>query len=228
MPLPYYTPQNLDSLKNKFDTIAIKPIWINETDQFVAKMIANKSVYQQIQAATNVPWYFIACLHMRESGMDFTKHLHNGDPLTAKTKQVPANRPPFPPANGKVYSFYESAVDSLRYQQLDKWKDWSLQGMLYKMELYNGPGYIKFGRDNPYLFSGTQHYSSGKYVADGKFSNTAVDKQVGAATLLKRFFQLYPEYATGVIEKKKLQTLKTIRNNIATVGSSFWDFFTGK
>jgi peptidoglycan hydrolase-like protein with peptidoglycan-binding domain len=39
---------------------------------------------------------------------------------------------------------------------------------------------------SPYLWSFSNHYTRGKYVADGRFSPTAVSQQVGAAVLLKQ------------------------------------------
>jgi lysozyme family protein len=38
---------------------------------------------------------------------------------------------------------------------------------------------------SPYLWSGTTVYERGKYVADGRFSAIAVDKQIGCAAILK-------------------------------------------
>ena len=64
--------------------------------------------------------------------------------------------------------------------------------MLYKLEAYNGWGYRDHHPDvnSPYLWSFSNHYKSGKYVADGTFSATAVSAQCGAAVLLKRLTQL--------------------------------------
>ncbi|MGH7884097.1 MAG: hypothetical protein ACRENO_00220, partial [Thermodesulfobacteriota bacterium] len=42
---------------------------------------------------------------------------------------------------------------------------------------------------SPYLWSCSNHYSSGKYIADGTWSDTAVSKQIGAAVLIRRLEQ---------------------------------------
>jgi len=42
----------------------------------------------------------------------------------------------------------------------------------------------------PYLWCYSNHYSSGKYVADGRWSDTAISKQAGAAVLLRRLVEL--------------------------------------
>ena len=59
--------------------------------------------------------------------------------------------------------------------------------MLYTIERYNGTGYLRYHKNvpTPYLWSGSQHYVKGKYVSDGKWSSSAVSKQVGAAVILK-------------------------------------------
>lgn len=213
----YYTSVYLNNYKAKFDTAAVKSDWKKLADSWVNKMVANKSVYSQIEAATGVPWYFVACIHMRESSMNFSRHLHNGDPLTGRTIQVPKGRPVAPPANGKTYTFAESAIDALKGEDFHKWKDWSIPGMLHLFETYNGTGYISRGVSNPYLWSGTQHYVTGKYVADGKFSATAVDKQLGAGTLLKYFLDQY------TTDGKK----KVVSNAIVRAGNSFSFFLFG-
>jgi hypothetical protein len=105
--------------------------------------------------------------------------------LKARTVHVPAGRP----KTGKPpFTWEQSAIDALRGRGLGAWKDWSVPGTLYQLEAYNGFGY----RDHhptvpsPYLWSFSNHYTRGKYVADGRFSPTAVSQQVGAALLLKR------------------------------------------
>ena len=36
--------------------------------------------YDQVANATGVPWYVIGIIHEMEGGLNFTTHLHNGDP----------------------------------------------------------------------------------------------------------------------------------------------------
>ena len=131
-----------------------------------------------------IPWYFIACVHYLECSFSFKKHLHNGDPLTAYTVQVPANRPKV--GHGPPFTFEESAVDALKLMKYDKVTNWSLAYILQKLEGYNGFGYNKKGIHSPYLWSFSNHYTKGKYVKDGVFSADAVSQQMGAAVILKR------------------------------------------
>lgn len=184
-----YTPAYLQNATNMFNAATIKSSFISTGNSFLNIAKTNKQVYQSIANKVNaaMPYYFIAILHARESGCNFRTHLHNGDSLNQRTINVPTNRPKAAPANGTTYTFEESAIDALMIKGLDKWKDWSVAGMIYLFERYNGFGYARRKKNNPYVWSGTQHYTAGKYVADGVFSSTAVDKQIGAATLLKHF-----------------------------------------
>jgi lysozyme family protein len=166
-----------------YQSLLIRPARRAAVDQMVRRISSNKARYQKVAKALGMPWYVVGIIHSLEAGGDFTKHLHNGDPLTARTTHVPAGRP----KRGKPpFRWEASAIDAL--SGFRGWKDWSLPGTLYKLEGYNGFGY----RDHhpkvpsPYLWSFSNHYTKGKYVADGKFSPTAVSQQVGAAVLLKR------------------------------------------
>jgi lysozyme family protein len=132
-----------------------------------------------------IPWWFCACIHMLECGFSWKKHWHNGDPLTARTVQVPAGRPrvgnpPFP--------WLASARDALTMpgKAFDEVDDWSLPHALWLLEGFNGRGYRLYrGIHSPYLWAGTSHYTKGKYVADGKWNSEAVSKQAGCAGLIK-------------------------------------------
>jgi len=141
--------------------------------------------YRLVAAATAVPAHVVAILHTLEAGGNFACHLHNGDPLTARTVRVPAGRPvvgepPFP--------WETSAVDALTLRRLTRWTDWSIPGLAYVLEGYNGGGYRRFHPDvhSPYLWGGTTVYRAGKYVADGAWSSEAVSRQLGGMAILAR------------------------------------------
>ena len=130
----------------------------------------------------------IACIHSLESSLNFNTHLHNGDPLSARTTRVPAGRPSF---GSPPYKWKESAIDALEYNGTANWTDWSVAGICYRFERYNGWGYRKFRSPvkSPYLWSFSNHYTKGKYVADGKWDSNAVSQQCGACILMKRMEQ---------------------------------------
>jgi len=141
-----------------------------------------------VGGSSKIPWYFIACAHYLECSFDFKKHLHNGDPLSGYTIRVPANRPKV--GHGPPFTFEESAVDALKLMKLNEITNWNLPTVLRKLEAYNGFGYFKYHSVNsPYLWSYSNQYKKGKYVADGKFDAEAVSKQMGAAVILKRMEQ---------------------------------------
>ncbi|CAN0481450.1 unnamed protein product, partial [Phaeothamnion confervicola] len=142
-----------------------------------------RAVYEEIEGKTQVPWWFIGLIHGMECSFSLSKHLHNGDSLKARTWQVPAGRPK---DGSPPFTFIASAVDALQYDGFAGKDDWPLPMVLYRLERYNGFGYRKkFGFASPYLWSYTNHFTSGKYVKDGVFDSNAVSKQCGAAAMLR-------------------------------------------
>ena len=144
-----------------------------------------QSRYEVVGNELGIPWWFVAGIHLLESGFNFDRHLHNGDPLTARTKRVPKGRPGHrkpPPA----FSWEESAIDALRLHKLDNLGDWSLPRALYRWERFNGFGYRPRRIPSPYLWSFSTIYERGKFVADGQFDRDAVSQQCGAAVFLKQ------------------------------------------
>ena len=167
--------------------------WTKEADTVINnKFIPNIARYKAIATtfqntnskAALMPWWFIACIHSHESGSSFSRHLHNGDPLTDYTKQVPAGRPQV--GHGPPFTFEESAIDALTYEGFGKVLTWDFFHILYLLEKYNGFGYANRGINTPYIWSGTNHYTKGKFVKDGVFDANFVSKQVGIAIFLER------------------------------------------
>lgn len=165
-------------------------LYVNKyiVNKIINKIENNYETYLEVERLTNVPWYFTACLHSMESNLDFSKHLHNGDSLSQKTVNFPRNRPEGNPP----FTWIESATDALKLLNFDKWNDWTIEGTLFKLEEYNGFGYRKYHNHvkSPYLWSGTNHYKSGKYIKDGEWSETSISKQVGSAIILKELIKM--------------------------------------
>ena len=156
-----------------------------EIDKLVDRILNNRSRYEEVGDSVGVPWYFIAAIHNMESSQNFSKHLHNGDSLNARTKHVPSGRPK---KGNPPFTWEESAMDALKLRKLHKVKEWSLPRLLYELEGYNGWGYRLYHSHvlSPYLWSYSNHYKSGKYIADGTWSDTAKSRQCGAIVLIKR------------------------------------------
>jgi len=172
--------ENYDKL---FSTCTIKPAKYPEIDTVIKTIVNNKARYQSVGDPLHIPWYVIAIIHCMEGSLNFNKHLHNGDPLTARTVQVPKGRPL---RGNPPFTWEQSATDALIWDKLSTWDNWSISGMLYKFELFNGLGYYRQGINSPYLWSYSNHYTKGKYTADSRYDPNAVSKQIGAAVLLRR------------------------------------------
>ena len=126
----------------------------------------------------------------------FNVYLHNGEPLGKETEKEP---------DGLLFHDFETAaIDAIqressivkRFHLSTNSND--LVAMLCFAECYNGTGYYNNGHINPYIFSGTNVYVSGKYVeiqkTDGSGTTSVykadlVDEQVGAYLLFKALME---------------------------------------
>ena len=160
----------------------IRPERAGEVAWYRKKLEQYQPRYEAVAKKAGVPWWFIGVVHALEASFNFYGHLHNGDPLSARTVQVPKNRPPVwnPPTDWE-----SSALDSLVYKHFTGLADWSLAATLYRCETYNGFGYYARNMASPYLWSFSNHYTKGKFVQDHKFDPDAVSKQCGAAVLIR-------------------------------------------
>ncbi|MDM0053522.1 DUF1353 domain-containing protein [Variovorax sp. J22R115] len=165
-----------------FATCMVRPERKGEVAWHVQKLLQYRPRYEKVGAATEVPWWFIGVVHALEASFNFHGHLHNGDPLSGRTVQVPKGRPPVwnPPNDWET-----SAIDAITYEKLANIGDWSVSRALYRWERYNGYGYHARNINSPYLWSFSNHYTKGKYVKDGVFDANAVSKQCGAAVMLR-------------------------------------------
>lgn len=177
------TPQMKMEYQILFDTCLIRPEKYAEVDAVVNRIVAARPKYEAVAGHTGVPWYFIGIVHNMECSGNFNGHLHNGDPLTARTKNVPKG---YPKTGMPPFTWEDSALDALKLRSLHKLTSWTVPDMLYQLEGYNGFGYRPRGINSPYLWSYSNHYAKGKYTADGIFDPKAVSKQVGAAVILRR------------------------------------------
>lgn len=154
-----------------------------EADRIIDKILVNKYRYVNIAHHFQNPglkWWLVAVIHYHECSLNFNCYLGNGQPLNRVTTIEPKGRGPFK-------SFEEGAIDAIEYQGLDKVEDWSIGNVLYILEGYNGYGYSKYhGINSPYLWSGTNQYTSGEYISDGKYKKDVVSSQIGVAILLKK------------------------------------------
>jgi lysozyme family protein len=168
-----------------FGEMGIRTGHEREIARCVSKLVSGRARYEAAGGG-RIPWAFIGILHGLETGFDFSRHLHNGDPLAARTVHVPKGRP----ASGEPpFSFEESAADALALQGLDGISAWPAARLLYEWERYNGFGYRRRGLASPYLWSFSTHYERGKYGGDGRFDPALVSRQCGAAVQLRALIE---------------------------------------
>jgi lysozyme family protein len=146
-------------------------------------LVTNQARYQQIASVIGCPWWFIAVAHQMESGANFKTYLGNGQSLAHVTTIEPIGRGPFK-------TFEAGALDALRHEGVDKIKVWDIPRALYMWESFNGFGYVSHGINSPYVWSYTNLYTRGKFVADHDYDPNAVSTQCGAAAILLALISL--------------------------------------
>ena len=172
-----------DGYQRLFDTMQVRPGQEGGVAFYVQLLRRNQALYEAVGSDLGgIPWPFIGAIHGLECSFRLDQHLHNGDPLSARTVHVPKGRP----LNGTPpFTWRDSAIDALKLRKLDRETDWSIPRMLYLFEGYNGFGYRRFAINSPYLWSMSNHFEKGKFVADGRFDPNATSKQCGAAVMMK-------------------------------------------
>lgn len=170
----------LDTLKSlnakRFASVKV----IKDYASIARRLVATKSRYVAVQGRTGVPWVIVAVIHEREADQNFNSQLAQGDPLSRKSTHVPRGQGPYLGTDA-----WERAADvALTETGGRTWGDWSTGGYTTFLEKYNGLGYYNKGKPSPYVWAGTNQYKSGKYVADGQYSSTAVDTQPGCVALI--------------------------------------------
>lgn len=181
-----------------------KALWasmsINEDKDKVAQLAAQHIIQfkdrylivgQQTCPKSPLPWQFIGLIHLMESGQNFNRHLYNGDPLSARTVHYPVGRPL---KGSPPFTWEYSAQCALIDQGYGGAKIWQTDDILNRLEDYNGHGYMLRNTLTPYLWSGTNHYTKGKFDEvwnittkhyDVKYNPEEVSQQIGAAPVLK-------------------------------------------
>lgn len=178
--------------EKRWATAEIRKDKIHAVGRIIRRIEASRGRYDSVAGLSGVPWHVIGGIHNMESGGSFKRHLHEGSPLSGRTRWVPKGRPK---TGSPPFTWEESALDALKYDKMAQ-TDWeSLDDSLYRVERYNGTGYLRYHKDvpSPYLWSFTTIYTKGKYVSDGKWSSTAISKQCGVAAIWKLMMEKSPK-----------------------------------
>lgn len=172
----------------RWNNAKVQPYRQHEVKVIADRIVRYKARYQAVSDKTGVPWAAIAGCHNMESGGSFSCHLHEGSPLTARTRFVPKGRPT---AGKPPFTWEVSAVDAMEYDRMGE-KNWRYLGpALTALEGYNGFGMLLYHPTvaTPYLWAGMTGTDGvgkpGKYCSDGRFSPTAVSSQIGIAAIWK-------------------------------------------
>lgn len=181
------------------------------------RLVAAKQRYLTVSAKTGIPWPFIAVTHQRESSQNWSRSLAQGDPWNQVSVHVPKGRGPF---TSWEEAAYDALVNCAPYASRNK--DWSIGGLLTLLEQYNGLGYAAKGVPSPYIWSGTDQYVKGKYVADHVYDPNEVDKQLGCAGLIMAMMVLDRTITfTGgaITQTTTLPPAKPVTSTAAKVGN---------
>lgn len=174
-------------MENTKDTLT--PAQKADVAKFKQHYEANKGRYESIGKEAGVPGPLVAALHWREkTGGPFDVYLHNGQKLGQPTTMVPRG------VNFGKGEFDKAAVAGLNQQKrckealgmdentTDKAK------MAAFAESWNGQGYDMRNTSSPYVYSGTDQYSAGKFLETpghkSWYSPTTVDAQTGVIPLV--------------------------------------------
>jgi lysozyme family protein len=193
------------------DTTKIKPTAAIEALKIRDRILRNLSAYRNIELKTGIPFWFVASLHYMECDLDFAQHLANGDPIDEATTNEPKGIP--------AGTWESCAIASLRIKGwLAKDLDWANPlKCLWRAEMWNGWGYRLYHPStlSPFLWSGTNHYISGKYISDGSWSDTAVSKQIGIVPIWMALGIIHPisQQHVSVSDVSNLGGAMTIRPN---------------
>ena len=205
-----YTTAAKHEYEKLFSECILKSAHKTEVDGIVSRINSGKALhYDDVSDTTGVPWFVIGVIHYLEAGLNFQSHLHNGDPLSARTVHVPKG---YPHHGNPPFTWRESAIDALTLDGLTTETDWSVGRILYHLEKFNGFGYhmLTHPIPSPYLWSYSQIYTKGKYGSDGHYDPNLVSKQAGAAVILKEMAD------RGLIDLGFTVPLRLLVNNVAT------------
>jgi len=188
--------------KEEYDKLWSEMIITKDLSYYLQRIFKNLELYKDASrecesSLHTIPWQVIAVIHLMEAGGNTKRQILNGEYWNRRTIYVPKGHGPWD-------SFEESCVTAFRLNNKVP-PIWSVANTLYFLESHNGFGYRKYHKTNsPYLWSFSNHYVKGKYVADGRYDANVISKQPGVAVLLKAL----------EFEEPKRDTRRPIQSNV--------------
>ncbi len=167
---------------------SLTPDQSSAVEDFRANYEKHRIRYEKVAGQAGIPAPLVAAIHWRESTADFGTYLHQGDPLGKAAVNVPTDIPLFSEWEPAAVHALKQKANVAKALAMDK-STTDLAAMATYSEFYNGLGYRQRGETNPYVYSGTDQYTSGKFVSDGRFSASTKDRQVGVLPLVESVSQ---------------------------------------
>lgn len=135
---------------------------------------------------TGVPQIWAAASFEREASSKFNLNPAQGWPLHSRSQ--------IKPYNGPFRTWEDAQVEAYKIDGLDKVgaDNWTWELACFYGEKFNGFGPRLHGMHTGYLWAGSNNYTSGKYVSDGKWSAGTVDSQLGIIPMMFRMVQIRP------------------------------------
>lgn len=155
--------------------------------------------YDEACLKSGVPVVVAAASFEREASSNFHLSPAQGDPLWEKSVHVPRGLGPYIDAHNPNLDDWKrawghAAADAYHIDRLDQVGsiNWSWERACFEEELFNGFGPRYHGKNSGYLWAGTNIYTGGKYIADGVWSASAIDSQLGVVPVMFAMVQLRP------------------------------------
>jgi lysozyme family protein len=155
--------------------------------------------WAEVTGRTGVPRLWGLASFERESGSDYSRSPAQGDRWDHVSVNVPRGLGPY-------RSWGEACVAAYRLDRLDEVAGsagvppaaartaaipgWTWPRACYEGELFNGFGPRAHGRHTGYLWSWTNIYDGGKFVADGVWDPARRDEQCGMVPMMAALLQL--------------------------------------
>jgi lysozyme family protein len=141
--------------------------------------------WTEVTAKTGVPRLWGIASFERESSSNYSCSPAQGDPWDKVSVHVPRGLGPYE-------NWGESCVTAYGIDKLNEVgaSNWTWTRACYEGELYNGFGPRAHGRHTGYLWSWTNVYTGGKYIADGKWDPDTQDQQCGMVPMMAALLRL--------------------------------------
>lgn len=186
---------NLDYYKQLYDTVQILPGKLEQVKAEVDRIYKGYQSYKAVEAQCGVSWVFHAAIHEMECDCNFSRQILNGEKWDRVTTIWPVGLGPWKSwVESTVYALKRKRASDPTWTPLDEVEDWTIAICGREWEKWNGGGYLRRGKNSPYLWAGSNHgVGVGYYRADGQYDPTAQSKQIGAMVLLWALKQKFPE-----------------------------------